>query len=176
MSFELPDGPAVTPEQMRKALERNPITKEVIAKIFEEGVRILFTDFTVFQASVTNAYQNGKVVPGFWIIRVNPKRAKTREEKEISILHELVHLHLWRVLGFAPSSDFVSLLDTLWSRPERLLTEKVIEECAQRVFDAKIITLEELLGLGKAIIDTRKESFDELKFVTASANLQLINL
>lgn len=176
MPFQAPDGPPVTPEQMRRALEGNPMTKEVITKIFEDGVMILFTRFTVFQASVTNAYRNGKVISNFWVIRVNPTRAKTREEKEISILHELTHLHLWRVLGFAPSSDFVSLLDTLQSRPERRLTEEVIEEFAQRVFDAKVITLEELLELGKAIVDTRKETFDKTRFVDASSNMQLINL
>lgn len=176
MPFELPMGSAVTPERMRKVLEKSPMTKEVIAKMFEDGVMILFTKFTVFQASVTNAYQNGKVVPGFWVIRVNPKRAKTREEKEISILHELVHLHLWRVLGFSPSSDFVSLLDTLWSRPEGRLTEEVIEECAQRVFDAQVVTLEELIELGRTLIDTRKDTFDEIHFVAASSNMQLINL
>lgn len=174
MPFELPDGPPVTPGRMRKVLEENLMTKKVITKIFEDGVMILFTELTVFQASVTNAYRNGKVAPGFWVIRVNPTQAKTRDEKKISILHELTHLHLWRILSFAPSSDFANLLDTFRLQPERRLTEEVIQEFAQRVFDAKIITLEELLVLGKATIDTRREIYDESCFVSASLNPHLL--
>lgn len=82
MPFELPDGPPITPEKMRKTLEESPMTKEIVAQIFEDGVVILFTKLTMFQASVIRARRNGKIVLDSWIIRVNPTKAETREKKK----------------------------------------------------------------------------------------------